>query len=399
MKPRIQPRLLLALLICGSVMAHGQTVLKTMKRLPDTGQNGDYTSTRGEDSDVRMNTQGFVVGNGVVSDTVTTLMWQQSDGGEMTWSAAKNYCDTLFLGGYSDWRLPSCHELFSIHDFQRNNPAIPVVFATTDAQYWWSVDTLRNDGSRIWCTNSGGGVGPHPMNETISAGGSKRFHVRAVRDQTAPSSIPSQFRDNGNETITDDLTGLTWMQYCLESTMSWEAALQAADTSTVGGHTDWRLPNIKELQSINLERLRDPSIDIRYFPCVASAKSLWSSTTQISKTNSQAWILQPEFGIVSYAEKTTLNAVLCVRGGTPDVTSVDDEEYEGGLVVYPNPTTGLLQLSMTVSNVRVFSLHGTEVLSSSYCSVIDLSMLAPGVYMLDVIVVDGGRQTTMILKY
>jgi hypothetical protein len=53
-------------------------------------------------------------GNGTITDNVTGLMWQQTDGGEMTFERALVYCDTLTLAGYTDWRLPTNHELFSI---------------------------------------------------------------------------------------------------------------------------------------------------------------------------------------------------------------------------------------------------------------------------------------------
>ena len=68
-----------------SAAINAQPVLKTMMRLPDTGQTTSYTSTFGEDADYNFNTPAFILsGNGTVTDTITTLMWQQTDGGEMT---------------------------------------------------------------------------------------------------------------------------------------------------------------------------------------------------------------------------------------------------------------------------------------------------------------------------
>ena len=94
----------LALLLSG--YARAQT--KTMKRLPDTGQTQSFTNTFGEDSDYTLHPPFFIVnGDGTVTDTVTGLMWQQTDGGEMTVEAAETYCASLMLGGYDDWRLPT----------------------------------------------------------------------------------------------------------------------------------------------------------------------------------------------------------------------------------------------------------------------------------------------------
>ena len=45
-----------------------------------------------------------------------------------------------------------------------------------------------NWGLYIWAVNAGGGIGPHPKMETLSAGGARRFHVRCVRGASAPSA-------------------------------------------------------------------------------------------------------------------------------------------------------------------------------------------------------------------
>ncbi len=46
--------------------------------------------------------------DGTVTDLATGLMWtKNANHGEMGWSAAIAYCDSLVTNGYSDWRLPS----------------------------------------------------------------------------------------------------------------------------------------------------------------------------------------------------------------------------------------------------------------------------------------------------
>ena len=50
-------------------------------------------------------------GDGTVTDTRRQLMWQQDDNGEeVTFQGAQKYCQTLRLGGYTDWRLPEPEE-------------------------------------------------------------------------------------------------------------------------------------------------------------------------------------------------------------------------------------------------------------------------------------------------
>jgi hypothetical protein len=393
----------LTAMLIGALPAHAQQIRKTMLRLPDTGQNHNFTPLAGEDSDHPSMPMGFVVQSGTVRDTVTGLMWQQVDGGEMTWAQARAYCDTLTLGGFSDWRLPIGHELFSIHDLSRGNPALPEAFTRTQAEYWWSSDTLVGDGRRIWCTNAGGGIGPHPMTETISAGGAKRFHVRAVRDVVQPSLIPAQFTENAVETIDDHITDRLWMQFCVPGSYTWEDALRTADTIRHAGYADWRVPNIKELQSLSVRSMKTPTTDMRFFPCVMPTGSYWSSTTLVNKTLTQAWILQSELGIATYAEKATSQGLILIRGGDR-LVSVDDDDATRDVSaspnhVFPNPTNSRVHLGSVFERIRVFTTAGVEVRAAESAETVDLSGLVVGVYVLTCTDMQGMITTFTVWKY
>ena len=232
-----------------------------MAALPDTGQVASLSTLPGEDSDYAVNPPTYKDnGDGTVTDKVTGLMWQQVDGGEMTWEQAAAYADSLTLGGYSDWRLPFSKELFSLMDEGTINPALNTdYFPTSTAEYWWSSDAAVDNATKVWVTNAGGGIGPHPKTETISAGGTKRFHVRCVRDPaaTGATQFSGNLTDNGDGTVTDNHTGLVWQQ-AESATMTWEQALAYAESLTLGGHSDWRLPNIKELQVGQRQQLPRP---------------------------------------------------------------------------------------------------------------------------------------------
>ena len=306
-----------------TVTASVATNAWSMLHLPDTGQIITYTSTFGEDSDFTIHPPAYVNnGNGSISDKVTGLMWQQTDGGEMTWESAATYATTNRIGGYSDWRLPTSHELYSIAKQGALNPAIDTnYFTVTAAEYWWTRDQQVGNSNTIWVVNAGGGIGNHPKTETISAGGSRRFHVRCVRGASAPSTASPihHFTSNGNGTITDADTGLTWQQAEIAAATNWEGALQYAATLTLGGNVDWRLPNIKELQSINDETLANPSVATAYFPG-ATASRYWSSTSMHGTTN-EAWFLDCQYGVTSYSDTTSNLLVRCVRGGTTNIAS------------------------------------------------------------------------------
>lgn len=59
-------------------------------------------------------------------------MWQQiPSSNKYSWQEAVDYCNTLKLGGFDDWRAPSVKELFSISDFSKGWPYLNTDFFNT----------------------------------------------------------------------------------------------------------------------------------------------------------------------------------------------------------------------------------------------------------------------------
>lgn len=313
---RIYAILLISILLhvaCKKDKDNSDSADNTKCLLPDTGQTIRYTSTFGEDADFTINPPSYQDnGDGTITDNITGLMWQKTDGGEMTFEHAASYISTLDLAGYSDWRLPTGLELFSINSYDRVNPALNTgYFAVTTAEYWWTSETRADDASMVWVVNAGGGIGAHPENETVSAGGVKHFNTRAVRNPNPKTVLSDRYMDNGDGTISDNLTGLVWQKIQSVNTMSWEDALNYASALSLAGYTDWRLPNVKELQSLNDTKLIKPSFNTSFFTNISSG-NYWSSTT-LFQTSLKAWDINVDYGIVSYSDKTLKENVLCVR--------------------------------------------------------------------------------------
>ena len=282
--------------------------------LTDTGQTTSYTLTPGEDADYLINAPSFTDnGDGTVSDNNTGLIWQKTDGGEMTYENAATYCKNLSLGGHTDWRLPTGFELFGINNYDKVNPALDTNFFTkTLAEYWWTSEGRADDANDVWVVNAGGGIGAHPKSETLGAGGTKRFHVRAVRISSSVIRSSAHLSDNGDGTLTDNYTGLIW-QKNPASSLSWEESLKYATSLSLAGKSDWRIPNIRELQSLNDATLTKPSFNKTFFPGISSG-NFWSSTSQVNSP-ARAWDINVDYGIVSYNDKMIRENVLCVRGG------------------------------------------------------------------------------------
>jgi hypothetical protein len=72
----------------------------------------------------------------------------------------------------------------------------------------------------------------------------------ALSGQDAQQTMPAaSYQDNGDGTVSDRNTGLIWAK-AVSDPMTFEAAAVFANASRLGGHSDWRVPSIKELYSL-----------------------------------------------------------------------------------------------------------------------------------------------------
>ena len=363
-----------------------QSIKKVLDKLPDTGQSKSYTDTLGEDSDYTINAPELIDNlDGTITDKITGLMWQKVDGGEMTHSSALQYADSLTLGSFTDWRLPIAFEIYSIQNLQVNNPALNTTYFTkSNAEYWWTSDLQVNDNSRVWVSNAGGGIGNHLKSETISAGGTKRYHARAVRNIKENISLQKRFEVIDDDVVVDSLTGLMWQRKISNNPMTWENALAFSEQLSLGNYNDWRLPNIKELHSIHMVKEFMPCLDRIAFP-LADIRKLWSSTTQNNQAT-RAWYFDTNFGITTQEAKSTALYVLCVRSTSIVNANTVLQSEKIKYIIYPNPTSNTVSilikepLQVMVSDVAG-KIYITKYLTEENNS-IDLSTAPNGILFL-----------------
>lgn len=110
------------------------------------------------------------------------------------------------------------------------------------------------------------------------------FFYRCVRGAEIGAS--NSFTDNGDSTVTDNNTGLVWQQTNATESgtdyqFTWQAALSYCENLSLGGNADWRLPNVKELQSIvDYTDAADSTDSVFTFNQTANTGGFfWSSTT------------------------------------------------------------------------------------------------------------------------
>ena len=125
---------------------------------------------------------------------------------------------------------------------------------------------------------------------------------------------------NPGQVVTiDKVTGLMWATYgdragCnFGAQTDWESALNWAYNLIYAGYSDWRVPNVRELQSLIDYGKNDPAIRTKYFPDTKS-DYYYSSTTSDS-IPTFAWEVHFINGYVNYNTKATSYYVRAVRGG------------------------------------------------------------------------------------
>ncbi len=274
-------------------------------KFPDTGQTQDFTPTFGEDSDYTINPPSYTDnGDGTVTDNNTGLMWQQEDDDiQRTWDEAVSYSEGLSLAGHTDWRLPGVKELKNIVNLGNYNPAMDsTYFPNTNPSYYWSFTTLVGDPGGAWLVYFYNGY-------VVNYYKWDRYYVRCVRGGTDTAD----FTDNGDGTVTDNVTDLMWQQEDDDTERSWDDAITYCEGISLAGHADWRLPNYKELSSIIDYSLFSPAIDGTYFPNTDSGL-YWSSTACVSCPNS-AWDINFSYGLIGKYGKAGSRYIRCVRGG------------------------------------------------------------------------------------
>jgi len=285
----------------------------------DTGQTGCYDNTKqitcpqpampfyGQDAQYQGNQPSYRDnGDGTISDLNTGLMWVKERGSKVTWEAARSGASACRIGGYSDWRMPTIKELYSLINFNGGfhiTQAASTPYLDTnyfdfkygneaagerliDCQDWSATEyvgtTMGGDATVFGVNFADGRIKGYGKFDPRS-GGQKVLYVRYVRGN--PDYGKNQFVDNGDKTVTDRATGLMWQKTDSGSTYNWQDALAYAESLVLAGYSDWRLPNAKELQSI-VDYTRAPTVTnsaaINSIFSVTDIESyFWTSTTHL----------------------------------------------------------------------------------------------------------------------
>lgn len=404
---------------CSTAVANSSDNLSTTTvtgkyKVVDTNQTLCYNSTTsatedctglGYDGSYPGNQPSYTNnGNGTVTDNVTGLMWTRStdinNDGTVNYSdkmyqcEAESYCENLTAGGHSDWRLPDIKTLYSLIQFSGKDASTflgtdtsgltPFIDTTAfdrafgdqdagdriiDAQYATStiyVSTTMNGDTTMFGVNFvDGRIKGYPATKN-------KYYVRCVRGESDYGKNNFSITDNGT-TVTDHATGLVWQQADYLST-DWQDAVDYCENLSLGMKTDWRLPNVKELQSI-VDYSRSPdttssaALDAKFSATSFTSENgrtewgyYWASTTHVDNDNDAQSATNATYVSFGRALGYMNGSMMDVHGAgaqrSNDKTNIATEEGASsanlgqGLFYYHGPQGDILRLNNRVRCVR-----------------------------------------------
>ncbi len=334
--------------------------------IPDTGQLTTYADTPedDEDGDFRINSQSYtkISESGAllgvdaetwvaVRDNVTGLYWEvktlTTKNAAYTYDDAADYAESIVLGGFDDWRLPTLTELATIANLDLNNPAIDsTYFANMVADKYWTSTDQGSDQSSIAIS--------FRYSESYTENKSSNLRVIAVR---GGQSIAARLIRNGNDTVIDTETGLIWNDILTVDDTWNNSMIQWASTSSAG-YSDWRLPTESDMATL-LEILNsdDTFALTDVFENITFTGSFWTSTLALTDP-AKAVVLSFITGEMKESLKTLTLKGLGVRGERQNrfIANSDGTVYDS--------RTGLMWMQETANAGTKMTFRG----ALNYCN-------------------------------
>lgn len=115
----------------------------------------------------------------------------------------------------------------------------------------------------------------------------------------------------GEDTVSDNVTGLMWMRGDGIDTYTWQEAETYCDGLSYADYDDWRLPTFHELAYL-LDRSYS-TLDMQIDPVFSGTTSIYWTGTITSASAAYAWNVSFVNGIVFYHTLSTEHRVRCVR--------------------------------------------------------------------------------------
>jgi hypothetical protein len=313
----------------------------------------------------------------IIKDNLTGLVWSTEAGAtQRTWHQALSDAADLELCGKKDWRLPNVNELQSLFNegVDRNDwwlqdqgfAFIPfgdyhtsTPYAPMPAQIWYVDIGYRYTGSQLrtgsmWVLPVRGPdtLGPAPVwktgqtlcyddsgNPIVCTGTGQDGNYQA--GVAWPSSRFSVGTGSEAGCVTDNLTRLMWAKTPDNTQRDWHTGLTNANTLSLCGYDDWRVPNIIEQRSLVNYQEVVPGDWLNSNGFVnAPVGRLWTSTTfdlaDVPNSNYAAYTDISDGTVINNMPKTTSTLyVWAVRSTMGDIRIIKTGSGSGTVASNP----------------------------------------------------------------
>jgi len=182
-------------------------------------------------------------------------------------------------------------------------------------------DTAGNTLSSQYETSSGFTTTPVSPHYKLPDTGQTSSYTDTVGEDNDYLINPPSFIINDNVTVTDNNTLLMWQRQDDGTTRAWADAEPYCSGLSLGGQSDWRIPEIHELQTI-VDFGNSVHLDATYFTGTNSTGYYWSTTYAAS--SSKAWYMRVGHGTVGDLGKTNTQYTRCVRGANTTRSFTDN---------------------------------------------------------------------------
>ena len=285
----------------------------------------------GQDASSKVNaplaaSQRFHARGHIIQDALTGAVWSRDANlpeFPLTWDEAQSFVADMRgrrAHGFGNWQLPSRGLLFSLISHQQINPALSEghPFNNVFNGYYWTADTCQRLPNQAWYIHMGGGRVHRGMKYGSYMVWPVSAHEMGIDLETITET--DHFSIDGS-CVNDTATGLTWCRNAdpANGPLGWQQAIDTVaqmNADVAGGHADWRLPTIRELESLIRLDAHSPALPAGH-PFVNVRDAYWSSTTSVYEPR-YAWTVYMEDGIVGVGFKPGADFYLWpVRGRIP----------------------------------------------------------------------------------
>ena len=143
----------------------------------------------------------------------------------------------------------------------------------------------------------------------------------AVRPCPAVAAeVPSgtRFTDNGDGTIIDNTTGLTWIHRLRVEVSSLKEALTLCSKIEYGAQKNWRLPTKDELVSLIASLKREGEVDVGFSAVADKAETMvlfWTSSLATQDPEKQGGLVLQNLGPNPFVQTVSPSGGVVIHGG------------------------------------------------------------------------------------